>query len=106
MGQNRIESYTEIEADMRTTRQMSITLSKELADAVKARVASGEYATESEVIRDGLRALMARDRAVDHWLRETVAPALDAARANPSRVKTTAQVRASLATDHEKMREK
>ncbi len=39
---------------MRTTQQMSITLSNELARAVKEKVASGEYATESEVIRDGL----------------------------------------------------
>ena len=61
---------------MRTTRQLSITLPDELADAVKEKVASGEYATESEVIRDGLRALMARDRAVDDWLRGVVGPLL------------------------------
>ena len=42
---------------MRTTKQLSITLPKEMADAVKAKVATGEYATESEVIRDGLRVL-------------------------------------------------
>ena len=42
---------------MRTTKQLSITPPKEMADAVKA----GEYATESEVIRDGLRVLMTRD---------------------------------------------
>ena len=41
---------------MRTTQQFSITLSNTLADAVKSRVATGEYASESEVIRDGLRA--------------------------------------------------
>ena len=38
-------------------------------------VTSAEYATESEVIRDGLRVLMARDRAVERWLREQVVPA-------------------------------
>ena len=32
---------------------------------VRAKVAAGEYATESEVIRDGLRALLARDKAVE-----------------------------------------
>ncbi len=31
---------------------------------------TGEYASESEVIRDGLRALMARDKAVEGWLRK------------------------------------
>jgi putative addiction module CopG family antidote len=81
---------------------MSITLSKELAEAVKAKVASGEYATESEVIRDGLRALMARDRAVDHWLREQVVPAYDALKANPSRAISPKQVRARLADEHKK----
>ncbi|TCT09033.1 putative addiction module CopG family antidote [Paralcaligenes ureilyticus] len=42
---------------MRTTRQMSITLPKEMAEVVKAKVRTGEYASESEVIRDGLRVL-------------------------------------------------
>ncbi len=37
-----------------------------MANIIKAKVAAGEYATESEVISDGLRALMARDRAVDN----------------------------------------
>ncbi len=50
---------------MRTTQQFSITLPNEMADSVRAKVASGEYATEGEVIRDGLRALLARDQAVE-----------------------------------------
>jgi antitoxin ParD1/3/4 len=48
---------------MRSTRQLSITLPTEMAEAVKQKVATGEYARESEVIRDGLRALLARDRS-------------------------------------------
>jgi Arc/MetJ-type ribon-helix-helix transcriptional regulator len=39
---------------MRTTRQMSVTLPNELALAVRAKATSGEYVSESEVIRDGL----------------------------------------------------
>ena len=88
---------------MRTTQQMSITLSNELARAVKEKVASGEYATESEVIRDGLRALMARDRAVENWLRDEVAPAYDALKADPSRAVTAKRIRARLATEHQKV---
>ena len=38
---------------MRSTRQMSVTLPYAMADAVRARVESGEYASESEVIREG-----------------------------------------------------
>lgn len=42
---------------MRSTQQFSITLPNEMADTVRAKVDAGEYATESEVIRDGLRTL-------------------------------------------------
>ncbi|MDP2793105.1 MAG: ribbon-helix-helix domain-containing protein [Sulfurisoma sp.] len=48
---------------MRTTRQFSITLPNEMAGRVKSMVATGAYATESEVFRDGLRALMAREKS-------------------------------------------
>ena len=78
---------------MRTTQQLSITLPNEMVDVVKAKVRAGEYASESEVIRDGLRALLARDRAVENWLHEQVGPAYDALKADPSRAVTADQVR-------------
>jgi antitoxin ParD1/3/4 len=87
---------------MRTTQQFSITLPNEMADIVKSKVADGEYATESEVIRDGLRALMARDRAIDNWLLQTVAPAYDALKANPSRAISVDQLRTTLGKEHKK----
>ncbi len=85
---------------MRTTQQLSITLPNEMADVVKAKVRAGEYATESEVIRDGLRALLARDRAVENWLHHQVGPAFDALKADPGSALTIDQVRASLAAAH------
>lgn len=85
---------------MRTTQQFSITLPNEMANAVKLKVEAGEYASESEVIRDGLRALMARDRAVDNWLQQQVGPSFDAIKADPSRAVSVKQVRARLATEH------
>ncbi len=91
---------------MRSTQQLSITLPNEMAQLVRAKVAAGEYATESEVIRDGLRMLLARDRAVEHWLREQVAPAYDALKADPSRAVSVDQVRATLATEREKLTSK
>jgi putative addiction module CopG family antidote len=63
---------------MRTTQSLSITLPLEMAQMVKDKVASGEYATESEVIRDGLRTLAARDAAVEKWLRDEVLPTMEA----------------------------
>ena len=87
---------------MRTTQQLSITLPNEMANAIKAKVHAGEYATESEVIREGLRALMARDKAVESWLHQQVGPAYDALKADPSRAVTASQLRARLAAEHAK----
>ena len=87
---------------MRTTQQMSITLPNDMADTVKSKVRTGEYASESEVIRDGLRALMARDRAVENWLHQQVGPAYDAMKADPSHALTADQLRTHLANLHAK----
>ena len=87
---------------MRTTQQFSVTLPNEMAAHVRAKVASGEYASESEVIRDGLRALQARDKAMETWLLGEVAPAYDALRADPARARSLKDVKASLATEHKR----
>ena len=87
---------------MRSTQQFSITVPHEMAEAVRAKVASGEYATESEVIRDGLRVLLARDRAVEDWLRKDVAAAYDKLKAEPSRAVAASAVKAHLAAAHKK----
>jgi putative addiction module CopG family antidote len=89
---------------MRSTQQLSITLPIEMAEAVRAKVAAGEYASESEVIRDGLRVLLARDRAVEEWLRKDVAAAYDALKADPSRAVSTDKVKARLAAAARKAR--
>lgn len=91
---------------MRSTQQFSITLPNEMSEAARSKVAAGEYATESEVIRDGLRTLLARDLAVESWLREQVASAYDALKADPSRAIEIDKLRASLAAAHRKTIEK
>lgn len=85
---------------MRTTRQLSITLPIEMAGALRERVRSGQYASESEVIRDGLRALFCRDQAVEAWLRQEVAAAYDALIADPNDVVSADDVRAHIAERH------
>jgi antitoxin ParD1/3/4 len=84
---------------MRSTQQFSITLPNEMAQMVRSKVAAGEYATESEVIREGLRSLTARDRAIQDWLRLQVAPAYDAMQTNPERAIHVDEVRAALAAE-------
>lgn len=85
---------------MRTTRQMSITLPNEMADALRARVASGAYASESEVVRDGLRALFAREEAVEAWLRAEVVADYDALRTDPASATSSDDMRAHLLALH------
>lgn len=87
---------------MRTTQQFSITLPNEMAEAVRSKVTAGEYATESEVIRDGLRVLMARERVVEKWLHEEAGKAFDAIKSDPARAVSTKKIRARLAQEHKK----
>ncbi|SIS92363.1 type II toxin-antitoxin system ParD family antitoxin [Phaeovulum vinaykumarii] len=87
---------------MRSTQQFSVTLPNEMAQMIKTKVSSGEYASESEVIRDGLRALQARDKALESWLRTEVATAYDEMKADPSQGRTPEQVLASLQAETER----
>ena len=59
---------------MRTTQQFSITLPLDMAEIVEGKIKSGAYASVSEVMRDGVRALLEREAAVERWLREEVVP--------------------------------
>ena len=87
---------------MRTTTQMSITLPNDMASLVRSKVQAGEYASESEMIRDGLRVLLMRDRVIEDWLNSEVGAAYDALCADPSRALTVDQVRARLAAEYRK----
>jgi len=84
---------------MPTTRQLNISLPDDLADALYEQVRSGRYADESEVIREGLQALLARDHAVETWLHEEVAAAYDAVVVDPSRTVPVPALRARLAAE-------
>jgi putative addiction module CopG family antidote len=85
---------------LRSSQPFSVTLPSELADTVRAKVASGEYASESEVIRDGLRALQAQDRVVDQWLRRDVVTAYHGLKAAPATGMTLDDIRRSVAERH------
>jgi antitoxin ParD1/3/4 len=70
---------------MSAVQKRTISLPSEQADYIDGLVSSGAYATSSEVIRAGLRALQERDAAVERWLREDVVPVVAAMRADPTR---------------------
>jgi putative addiction module CopG family antidote len=56
-----------------------------MAEAVEGKIKSGRYASVSEVVRDGVRALMERDAAVERWLREEVVASHKEYLADPSK---------------------
>lgn len=72
----------------RAGKALTVTLTKQMAERVKARVASGEYASESEVIRDGLRALEARRSIfvddIEDWMRTEGPRVVAEYKANPN----------------------
>lgn len=68
----------------RNTAPLTVTLPHDMAAMVKAKVTSGEYASESEVIRDGLRTLAARDAALKAWLHQEVRKSVEEHLDNPS----------------------
>ncbi|WP_447885940.1 ribbon-helix-helix domain-containing protein [Serratia fonticola] len=85
---------------MGTKQQISITLPNEMDARLKAKVASGEYASESEVIREGLRALLARDQAAEKWLQEQVVPSWNALENGESEGVSGKEIRARLIAEH------
>lgn len=85
---------------MQNTAKKTISLPEEHAAFIDRMVASGAYASASEVVRAGLRALQERDAAIDRWLREEVAPVYDAVQADPGRTLTIDDVFADIRTRH------
>ena len=63
----------------------TFSLPAEQAAFIDAQVKTGSFASASEVVRAGLRALQARDAAIERWLREEVVAAYDEMKAHPER---------------------
>lgn len=87
---------------MSTIAKRTVSLPSEQAAFIDAKVAAGDYASASEVVRAGLRALKERDDAVERWLREDVAPTFDAMAADPARGVSAQNVFADIRAHHAK----
>lgn len=79
-----------------------MTLAHSMAEEIAAQVASGESASESEVICDGVRALQARDKAIERWLGGEIGDIYDRMKTDPARARSAADVKASLARAHKR----
>ncbi len=53
-------------------RSLTITLPDDLVAEIEARIAAGDYSSESDVVRNGVEGLLADDPAVEGWLRYEV----------------------------------
>jgi antitoxin ParD1/3/4 len=85
---------------MRNSVSVKVSLPPEMAEAIKKRVASGAYASESEVIREGLRALDAREAVVEEWLRTEGVARFDAYHRGESRGHSPSAVIERLRAHH------
>lgn len=70
---------------MTPVEKRTVSLSPEQATFINEMVASGAYASASEVVRAGLRALQQQNAAIDRWLHDEVAETYDAMQADPDR---------------------
>jgi Arc/MetJ-type ribon-helix-helix transcriptional regulator len=77
---------------MRATQSLNITLPTEMVELVQAKVASGEYASASEVVVEGLLSLSSAQATLDAQQIEEVLRTLEKVRAHPERLMSLEEV--------------
>lgn len=90
----------EEEAAMSGTEKRTFSLPPEHAAFIDEKVKSGGYASGSEVVRAGLRALQEHDAAIERWLREEVATTYDAVKSGKSKRHSVADVFGEIRSRH------
>lgn len=78
---------------MSASKTATVTLPLDTVESLRARVASGGYASESDVVREGLLALDAQDNRLERWLRTDGVARYDAWQAAPDDALTPDEVR-------------
>jgi antitoxin ParD1/3/4 len=71
---------------MPNVQKRTFSLTEEQSSFIDRKVASGEYVSGSEVVREGLRTMVERDVAIEKWLREEVVPTAKEMEAHPERL--------------------
>jgi Arc/MetJ-type ribon-helix-helix transcriptional regulator len=84
----------------------TITLTPELIQSVRDRVASGEYVSESDLIREALSALDSSKEPIssgpqfEEWLRSETAVAYDEIEKDPTQIVTLEEMQQALAAEY------
>jgi Arc/MetJ-type ribon-helix-helix transcriptional regulator len=91
--------------------QLTITLPSEVAEAVKSKVESGEFASEGDVLSASFLHFVSNTEEYDEtlgmgeegsneWLRKEAIPVLEGMKSDPSQRRSMEQVRRRLAQEH------
>jgi len=70
---------------MSALREIRILVPENVENLLLRKMETGEYASEADLIADGLAAIEERDDVVEYWLANDVAQAYDRWHADPSR---------------------
>jgi antitoxin ParD1/3/4 len=84
----------------------TFSLTEEQAAFIDARVESGNYASGSEVVREGLRGMQEDEAVIDDWLKREVLPAIEELEANPELARPAEEVFAEILRDLETLETK
>jgi len=91
---------------MPSASKRTFSLPDEQSHYIDEMVESGTYASGSEVVRAGLRALQERDAAVELWLRRDVAATYDKLKSGSTRAIPSADVFAAIRSRHAERKKK
>jgi antitoxin ParD1/3/4 len=64
----------------------TFSLTEEQAKFIDEKISKGQYASGSEIVRQGLRGLQEDESAIEKWLKEEVLPTIDEMEAHPERL--------------------
>jgi len=64
----------------------TFSLTEEQANFIDGLVERGEYASGSEVVREGVRKMREQEATIERWLIEEVLPTIDEMEAHPERL--------------------
>ena len=81
----------------------TFSLTEEQAKFIDSAVERGDYASGSEVVREGLRELREDQAILDDWLRREVVPVIDRIRTGEEKLLSPEEVRRSLKREYQKL---